>query len=201
MNLQFSARSINQSHPSSSADLLSPGYCDLSREGLQMNVTRRNGDGSLEAPFHLELTLSNVSDSVFQGVVQIELPASGKDSAHFPTAPEFFLPGFMYGTNRGDAPIKVENKYPRLRPGRPELPASPWWMVRSDRLSHPAAFLYLPGDGGSIRGHLYGISASPYLVPDSEGSLQQWKPDSPEAAPDSVRFTGFTCSCRLNRRI
>ena len=66
MNLQFSARSINQSHPSSSADLLSPGYCDLSREGLQMSVTRRNGDGSLEAPFHLELTLSNVSDSVFQ---------------------------------------------------------------------------------------------------------------------------------------
>lgn len=194
MNLQFSARSIKQNHPSSSADLFTPGYSDLSREGLQMSVTRRNGDGSLETPFHLELTLSNVSDSVFQGVVQIELPASGKDSAHFPTAPEFFLPGFMYGTNRGDAPIKVENKYPRLRPGRPELPASPWWMVRSDRLSHPAAFLYLPGDGESTRGHLYGISASPYLVPDSERSLQQWKPDSPEAAPDSVRFTGFTCS-------
>ena len=50
MNLQFSARSIKQNHPSSSADLLTPGYCDLSREGLQMNVTRRNGDGSLEAP-------------------------------------------------------------------------------------------------------------------------------------------------------
>ncbi len=53
------------------------------------------------------------------------------------------------GTNRGDAPLNVNSKCARLRKGEINFPASPWWQVRADRLSHPAALVY---SGGAVRG-------------------------------------------------
>ena len=52
------------------------------------------------------------------------------------------MPGFLYGTNRGEAPLKTNSKAPRLRTGDEDFPASSWWMTRSDRLSHPGAFAF-----------------------------------------------------------
>ena len=51
----------------------------------------------------------------------------------------------MVGTNRGDAPLVVDSKCPRLRRSPTEFPASPWWMVRGDRVSHPVAMMYAAG--------------------------------------------------------
>ena len=214
MHLKFSARSIKDSLPVSLEHDSSPftkrNYTDLSGYGLQMTVSCPGGDGSLERPYHLELTLSNDSASAFCGVVQTELICEGPNAV----SPEFFLPGFLYGTNRGDAPIRVDNRYPRIRPGTPDLPASSWWMTRSDRLSHPAAFLYLPVIPGKEKestrsGHLFGISASPYLVKDSTETIRPWTPDmekggengkentsgaSAAASFSLSQFCGFSCS-------
>ena len=44
----------------------------------------------------------------------------------------------MYGRYRGEAPQNVRCKFSRLREGRPSRPSYGWWMMRSDRLSHPA---------------------------------------------------------------
>ncbi len=145
MNLKFSARSIQENGCASGPAMEEAGYTDLAGYGLQMNSSCVEGDGSLEHPYLLELTLSNPSGSAFRGIVQTELLCTGSGPS---SSPEFFLPGFLYGTNRGDTPIRVDNRYPRIRPGKPALPASSWWMTRSDRLSHPAAFLYLPGKEG-----------------------------------------------------
>ena len=204
MNLKFSARSISENDRAPKPPFGETGYADLAEYGLQMFSSCVEGDGSLERPYLLELTLSNPSGPAFRGIVQAELLCTGSE----PSSPEFFLPGFLYGTNRGDTPIRVDNRYPRIRPGRPDLPASSWWMTRSDRLSHPAAFLFFPGkEGENPRpGHLYGISASPYLVTDSAGIIRSWAPDTEggkknssdasaaDATPSFLQFCGYTCS-------
>lgn len=66
--------------------------------------------------------------------------------------PYFLLPGFMMGTNRGDAPLTVDSKCPRLRKSPTEFPASPWWLVRADRLSHPVALLRAEGRIAGVLG-------------------------------------------------
>lgn len=83
--------------------------------------------------------------------------------------PYFLLPGFLVGTNRGDAPLAVESHCARLRRGDIHFPASPWWMVRADRLSHPVAMVY--GDG-----HILGLCADPFVE-----------------APSGRQYTGFGC--------
>lgn len=176
MKLQFSARSSSQE------DYLDPSMC-----GLAVHSDCVRGNGSLSDPFLYEICLENTSKEPFLGVFHTELCAEASG-----TSPQFFLPGFLYGTNRGDTPIKVDNKYPRLRPGKPELPASPFWMVRSDRLSHPAAFLYLPVGKDRRCGHLYGLTASPWLVKKEGNLMQPGEPGQDGAA--FGQFTGFSCS-------
>ncbi|KAI7256798.1 hypothetical protein KC345_g10926, partial [Hortaea werneckii] len=56
-------------------------------------------------------------------------------------------------------------------------------MVRSDRLSHPAALVY---DTGTI----YGLCASPYFI-NKNGVKAQWKPD---LSGEFCQYAGFTCS-------
>ena len=99
--------------------------------------------------------------------------------------PRFFLPAFMYGRNRGEAPQNVPNEFPRLRAGQPARPSSSWWMVRSDRLSHPAALVY---DSGRV----YGLCAGPYFIKDN-GLKRQWQPERAGAGA-FYQYGGFSCS-------
>ena len=126
-------------------------------------------------PSQVEITLR--ADSPFTGIIRIALCAGGPDAAA-----RFFLPGFMYGTNRGDAPLVTDSKTPRLRP-KDGFPASTWWMVRSDRLSHPCAIMFLGG-------RVLGLSASPYYV-RSGADRAAWRPGR---SGSFDQYAGFGCS-------
>ena len=121
------------------------------------------------------LKISITADEAFEGVIRIALPVNAQDA-------RFFLPGFMYGTNRGDAPLVVDSPCPRLRP-ETEFPASPWWMTRSDRLSHPCAFIYSGG-------RLCGFAAAPYFV-RVNGQRTAWEPG---IAGEFDQYAGFGCA-------
>ena len=151
-------------------------YRPLAETPLTLDFAYDHGVSTLADPAVWQVTLTNNAAAPWRGVVKLELCVAYD-------APRFFLPGFLYGRNRGEAPIRVDNRYPRLRAGTPEFPASPWWMVRADRLSHPAAFLL---DGG----RWYGLSAAPYFVRQN-GVLQPWQPGR---AGTFAQFAGFTCS-------
>lgn len=149
-------------------------YRPLTEHGLTAAVRTLAGDGSARDPWVREITLENKGSEDWLGVIRIALPTGLED-------PRFFLPGFMYGTNRGDAPLFTDSQTPRLR-REEEFPAFRWWMTRSDRLSHPCAFVY-----GS--GRLEGLCAAPYLV-SSEGRRQGWMPG---ITGSFDQYTGFGC--------
>lgn len=152
MELIFTARSRLQKNME---------YIGLSGHGLKADVELAGGTGSARDPWQANVKIHNCGGNAWFGVIHVELPF-GKQN------PRLFLPAFMYGRNRGEAPQNVPNQFPRLREGNPTLPSSPWWMVRSDRLSHPAALVY-------DEGHVYGLCASPYWI-SSGGRKQQWLP-------------------------
>lgn len=105
-------------------------YRPLAETPLTLDFAYDHGVSTLADPAVWQVTLTNNADAPWRGVVKLEHCVACD-------APRFFLPGFLYGRNRGEAPIRVDNRYPRLRAGTPEFPASPWWMVRADRLSPP----------------------------------------------------------------
>ena len=143
-------------------------YDPLEAHGLRAEIKWFDG-----APREARINL--IADAPFEGVIRIALPIRMD-------CPRFFLPGFLYGTNRGEAPLVVESKCPRLRM-EAQFPASPWWMTRSDRLSHPCAFAW----GG---GRLAGIAASPYYLRRG-GALAAWEPG---AEGEFGQYAGFGCS-------
>ena len=122
------------------------------------------------------LCVTNRTQAPWAGVIRVEY--------HFPkTDPRFFMPAFLYGRNKGEWAANIRWYYPRLREGECRLPYAPWWMVRSDRLSHPSVFVF---DGGRIRG----ISASPYFLAEKE-NLYPWKPGEKGSF---YQYAGFGCS-------
>lgn len=167
MELIITARSKHQE---------STEYTGLEGHGLSASVEITGGLGSAIQPWQARVRVSNPTDTKWSGVIHVELPFANEN-------PRFFLPAFMYGRNRGEAPQNVPNEFPRLREGNPSRPSSPWWMVRSDRLSHPAALVY---DTGTI----YGLSASPYFI-YKNGVKIQWKP---ELQGEFCQYSGYTCS-------
>ena len=124
-----------------------------------------------------EVRIRIFAEDDFSGIIRIALRAEDGSAPA-----RFFLPGFMYGTNRGEAPLVTDSKTPRLRM-REDFPASPWWMVRSDRLSHPCALMFR---GGRISG----ITASPYYV-RADGRRMAWKPGT---SGEFDQYAGFGCS-------
>ena len=146
-------------------------YEELSRFALHAECRPADGQGSSAAEVRI------TAEEDFTGILRIALCADDPDETAC-----FFLPGFMYGTNRGNAPLVVDSKTPRLRPDG-GFPASPWWMVRSDRLSHPCAMMF----GG---GRLLGLSASPYYV-RRDGCRKAWKPGM---SGSFDQYAGFGCS-------
>lgn len=148
-------------------------YTPLASHALRAEAQILCGDGSAGSPWVQEVRVT--ADAPFEGVIRIALPVGT-------ASPRFFLPGFMYGTNRGETPLVVDSKCPRLRVNG-EFPASPWWMVRSDRLSHPCAFAWFGG-------RLTGFAASPYYV-HADGQQIPWQPG---VAGDFDQYAGFGCS-------
>lgn len=151
-------------------------YTSLVEHGLSAEIKIVGGNGSAKQPFQGLIQIENIGNTAWSGVIHVELP-------FVKVHPRFFLPAFMYGRNRGEAPQNVPNEFPRLREGNPSRPSSPWWMVRSDRLSHPAALVY---DNGKI----YGLSASPYFI-YKDGIKTQWKP---EMKGEFYQYGGYSCS-------
>ena len=146
-------------------------YEPLARHALREEIRLpKSGDPA-------EVILRITADSDFSGVIRIALPLEKPDPSAL-----FFLPGFMFGSNRGDAPLVTDSKTPRLRMDG-GFPASPWWMVRSDRLSHPCALMIL-------NGNLQGLSASPYYIL-RDGNRTAWRPG---LSGDFDQYAGFGCS-------
>jgi hypothetical protein len=150
-------------------------YLALNEHGLNAAIEICGGNGSAKTPFQAKVWIQNENKIKWAGVIHVEVPFKKIN-------PRYFLPAFMYGTNRGECPQNVPNEFPRLREesGRP---SSPWWMVRSDRLSHPVALVY---DSDKI----YGFSGSPYFVTNN-GVKQQWKP---EVEAEFYQYAGYSCS-------
>ncbi|MEO2259035.1 hypothetical protein ABGV43_19290 [Paenibacillus amylolyticus] len=167
MDLIFTARSRAQD---------TVEYTALDKHALKADVKVASGNGSAEDPWQADIQIYNEGQNAWAGVIHVEMPLDKQN-------PRFFLPAFMYGRNRGEAPQNVPNEFPRLREGKPSRPSSPWWMVRSDRLSHPAALIY-------DEGRIVGLSASPYWI-NTGSQKQQWYPGM---EGNFVQYGGFTCS-------
>ena len=105
------------------------------------------GCGEHNEPYVYEISVTNESDDKWAGIFHMEIGMPKND-------PQYYLPAFMYGRNRGDEPIDGMKLYPRITDNISK-PGSPIWKVRGDRLSHPVAMVY---DNDKV----IGISASPY---------------------------------------
>ncbi len=157
-------------------------YLPVEMHGLAAAVEISGGTGSSQSPFQAVVTIQNTESKAWTGVIHIELPFKKVN-------PRYFLPAFMYGRNRGEAPMKVPCEFPRLREaksphsGTLPRPSSDWWMTRSDRLSHPVALVY---DTGKVTG----LSASPYFI-KLKGKKQQWLPKS---EGEFYQYGGYSCS-------
>ena len=163
--LQISARSKS---------LPGADYLPLEGQGLSAALRWIRCHEAEQGNGQAELRIQNCGAEPWEGVLRIQLTLPAKE-------PRFFLPGFLYGRNRGEAPLNSPRKFPRLRREEPDFPASSWWMVRSDQLSHPAAFLYEDG-------MVYGLAAQPFLEHRDGALVQTLSPKGP------FRFGGFCCS-------
>ena len=163
--LIFSARS----------DRNNPEYTAPEEQHLAVGCVTLQGDGSADSPLLHEVTIRNDGEISWNGIIRLDLSFDA-------LSPRFFMPGFMYGTNRGDAPLQTGSKAPRLRKGSPDFPASAWWMTRSDRLSHPAVFAFA---GNRITG----LCASPYFL-RADGRITPWVPG---VSGDWLQYAGFGC--------
>lgn len=151
------------------------GYRPPEEAGLRAEWTPVSGGGAADDPRIYRLCVRNEGGAPFEGVIRVALPFEA-------AAPRFFLPGFMYGTNRGEAPLLTDSRTPRLRSAPTEFPASPWWLTRADRLSHPAALAFT-GE------RVTGLCASPYFV--REGGVR--RPWTPDGAGTFDQYAGFGC--------
>ena len=167
---QFSARS----------DRNNPEYTAPEIQHLAVGCRVLEGDGSPDSPLLHEVTVRNDGETSWSGIIRLDLSFDA-------VAARFFMPGFLYGSNRGEAPLQTGSKAPRLRKGNPDFPASSWWMTRSDRLSHPAVFAFTGN-------RIVGLCAPPYFL-KTNGGIAAW---APGVSGDWLQYAGFGCD--LGRR-
>ena len=151
-----------------------PDYVPAEETGLRYAFAQLGGNGAPETPFVERLTVENPGANAWRGVLRVELPLSGAQ-------PRFLLPGFLYGTNRGDAPLVADSQCPRLRANAP-FPASGWWMTRADRMSHPIALALADGWIDGIAAPAYYQRRDGACVPHAAG--QAGRP---------AQYGGFGC--------
>lgn len=143
-------------------------YTSLETFGLSFTIIRKEKD-------NIVINIKNNNLNEFCGVIHIKLKYFGDDEL-------FYFPAFMYGRNRGQAPQNVLYEFPRIREHL-ERPSSPWWFVRSDRLSHPVAIIY-------SNQNLFAFSASPYYIIKDNKKIA-W---TPQNNGDFYQYIGFTLS-------
>lgn len=148
--------------------------------GLHVSEAWGGGNGSIDAPKLLNITIKNEAATDFSGVVHIELAKERKE-------PRFYLPGFMYGWNRGEAPLNIIRQFPRIRLDGGPKPVSTWWMVRGDRLSNPVAIMY---DDNRITG----MYAAPYWI-EKDGVKKPYEAQGIGMEKAFYQYAGYTCSC------
>lgn len=152
-------------------------YRALGRDELTYTFNDMGGSGAANAPKQYRVHFQNVGTEPWYGVISLTVRRDYTDG-------RFFLPAFLYGRNRGEYPMRSDAKwFARLRPGKVEIPYSPYWMVRSDRLSHPVSICF-------AQNRMIGISVSPYMVNQS-GELAGWTPSEDGSF---AQFNGFSCS-------
>ncbi|MGN0267133.1 MAG: hypothetical protein ACI4FY_05390 [Acetatifactor sp.] len=83
-------------------------YLPVEQQNLRAVWEKTGGDGNPQSPCRVKITIRNQADQPWEGVILTELLTEKR-------TPAFFLPGFMYGTNRGDCPQNVPCEYPRMR--------------------------------------------------------------------------------------
>lgn len=154
-------------------------YLPIEQFQIETQLMWMGGDGSCKAPKQLRLTVRNDADAAWSGVIRVEFCKKMQKA-------KVFMPGFMYGRNRAEAPLNTPRKFPRIRKGEPALPASPFWMVRGDRLSNPSAFLY---DSGTI----LGFGAAPYWVKD-DGKKTAWSAEKSLPNEAFYQYAGYCCN-------
>ena len=163
-------------------------YDKAEKYGITCSQKILEGDGTPDSPYKIEVSIKNTSADYFEGIIKLELTGEIEDVSAdgTPVKTGFYLPGFMYGTNRGDKPWKVDCKFPRLRssvihPENSDCPLSSFYMVRADRLSHPCALMYMENQGGqkeqNASGRILGFNTTP-LINNEKGFVQ---------------YGGFTC--------
>lgn len=152
-------------------------YSHVVGSGLDVRCEPVSGDGSPENPFAYDLIVKNNGQAEWEGIIRVDLSV-GECGARY------FMPAFLYGKNRGEVDrLPGSGLFPRLREGEVDIPYSPYWMVRGDRLSHPISLMH-------VDGMVFGISACPYLVKDGDAI----KPWFPGGKGEFHRFNGFCCS-------
>lgn len=140
---------------------------------LSISFQITSGDGNSDNPLKSVIALTNLSKNhAFKGIVLVELKSHSEHA-------EFFLPGYMYGSNNGDSDFNdnLKKQFQRIRKGTISPPYSPFWMVRADQLSHPVALMY-------TNQVVYGMSFSPYMIKDKK--IMTWNPPM-----DDGKFSHF----------
>ena len=171
--MKFSVRAVDVARHLEIVKNHSCDYDEAGVYGLSVEQKLVEGDGSLDSPYKVQVSVKNDSGHDFEGIVLLALGSDGAAGAECPAGSDsrFYLPGFMYGSNRGDQPWKVDCKFPRLRasvknPADSDCPLSSFYMVRSDRLSHPCAVML---SGGSASGsRLLAFHTSPYIFDNDD---------------------------------
>ena len=146
-------------------------YLPLEEQGL--TVTEEKSEAG-----RLQVTVKNETAEQWSGVIRMELCMKADNA-------KVFMPGFMYGRNRAEAPLTTPRKFPRIRKGEANLPASPFWMVRGDRLSNPSAFIYADGK-------VLGFGAAPYWV-KKNGKKCAWTAQSSMPTDAFYQYAGYCC--------
>ncbi len=133
------------------------------------------GNGSASNPYVLSVNVENTSNKEWRGILNFKLSIPD-------TTARFYMPGFLYGRNRGEVSGNLRLPYPRLRAGNVELPYSNYWLVRSDRVTNPISMMY-------VDNRVIGLSAVPYFI-NKKNILTEPKLISNEIV---AQYNGFGC--------
>jgi hypothetical protein len=165
IKLSYSFRNINNKEK---------GYVPISDSMLKITTEHVEQNGNY---YKVTYKICNKTQEDQTGVLRFNLEVAGKN-------PSFFLPGFIYGTNRADVKMhpKCRKFWPRLSLDVDTMPYANHFFVRSDRLSYPVSMVY-------VNKMFYGISGSPYRIKDGNKE-QQWMPIK---KGEFSGFNGFGC--------
>lgn len=151
------------------------GYHPVNLKTLKVSYHVSSGDGSACNPYILSVEVNNISRKEWKGILNFKLSIPD-------TTARFYMPGFMYGRNRGDFCGPIRHPYPRLRAGNVKLPFSNYWFVRSDRVTNPISMMF-------VNNRIIGLSATPYFV-NKNNELKD-----AELVPNEkvAQYNGFGC--------